>query len=245
MSLISFEIDPLKVLGVTPDASLEQIRDAYRQKAKRFHPDSGGEEWIFRILGQAYEFLCSARVIRAAHFEAPKPTVRPSTSPRVPHPHHEPNTETVHPGLQDKDIAPSHIVAVEHLCVRYLWDHASYLWLGQAVPDEERFLSCSLNLSWPDATRPDHEKSIHDRTEILASLSEIFDALIISTQVVNSQSSIDEDRFSGWLSYSNFDRSSKALHSLHQALRSRGMGLRQWSRDLFLPRAWQFDRKEA
>jgi hypothetical protein len=27
-------------------------------------------------------------------------------------------------------------------------------------------------------------------------------------------------------------------------LRQRGMGMRQWSRDLFLPRAWQFDRTE-
>ena len=70
MSQFSFEIDPLKVLGVTADASLEQIRDAYRQKAKRYHPDAGGEDWIFRILSQSYELLCSARVVRATHFAA-------------------------------------------------------------------------------------------------------------------------------------------------------------------------------
>ena len=83
MSLISFEIDPLKVLGVTADASLEQIRDAYRQKAKRHHPDAGGEEWVFRILSQAYELLCSARVVRAAAFRVPRPLrpARPETPP--------------------------------------------------------------------------------------------------------------------------------------------------------------------
>jgi hypothetical protein len=243
VSLISFEIDPLKVLGVTADASLEQIRDAYRQKAKRYHPDAGGEEWIFRILSQAHELLCSARVVRAAHFESPRPSVRPAAHQGQPR--REPDTETVHAGLHDKDLDPSHIIAVEHLCVRYLWDHASYLWLGQAVPDDQRFLSCSLNLSWPDTSGSDRGAPLAERPAILAALSEIFDAMIISTHVVNSRSSIEDDCFSGWLSYSSFDRSSKALQALHHALRSHGLGLRQWSRDLFLPRAWQFDRKEA
>src|SRR5271163_3665846 len=39
VALFSFEIDPHKVLGVTTEASLQEIRDAYKQKAKRFHPD--------------------------------------------------------------------------------------------------------------------------------------------------------------------------------------------------------------
>jgi hypothetical protein len=237
VSQFSFEIDPLKVLGVTADASLEQIREAYRQKAKRFHPDSGGEDWIFRILSQSYELLCSARVVRAAHFAA-SPTP-PSSRPR-----REPSAETVHPGMQDKDVEPSRVVAVEHLCIRYLWDDASYLWLGQGLPEQERFLSCSLNISWPDVARLDPGVVIPGLAEILAALGEIFDATIISTRVINSRSHVEDGRFAGWLSYSGFDRSWKALQGLHQALRQRGLGMRQWSRDLFLPRAWQFDRTE-
>ena len=144
MSQLSFEIDPFKVLGVPADASLEQIRDAYRAKAKKYHPDTGGEDWAFRILSQAHELLCSARVVRATHF-ATSPT--PAARPR-----HDPSAETTHPGIHDKDVDPSRVVAVEHLCVRYLWDDASYLWLGQSVPEQERFLSCSLNINWPNVT---------------------------------------------------------------------------------------------
>jgi hypothetical protein len=237
MSQFSFEIDPLKVLGVTADASLEQIRDAYRQKAKRYHPDAGGEDWIFRILSQAHELLCSARVVRATHFAS-------SPTPAAPRARNEPSAETMHPGIHDKDIDPSRVVAVEHLCVRYLWDDASYLWLGQSVPEQERFLSCSLNINWPDVAGMEPGARRPDQEQILAALAEIFDATIIGTRVINSRSHVENERFAGWLSYSGFDRSFKALQGLHQALRQRGLGMRQWSRDLFLPRAWQFDRTE-
>ncbi len=125
MSQFSFEIDPLKVLGVPADASLEQIREAYRAKAKVYHPDKGGEDWAFRILSQSYELLCSARVVRAAHFESRSdrtvPTATSGSARRRP----EPSAETVHAGLHDKDIDPAHLVAIEHLCVRYQWGMVS------------------------------------------------------------------------------------------------------------------------
>ena len=48
VSFFSFELDPLHVLGVSAEATLEEIRAAYREKAKRYHPDKGGEDWTFR-----------------------------------------------------------------------------------------------------------------------------------------------------------------------------------------------------
>lgn len=46
---------PFEVLGVDPDADEDEIRRAYRQRAKDLHPDQGGTRREFRILKAAYE----------------------------------------------------------------------------------------------------------------------------------------------------------------------------------------------
>ncbi len=232
VSLFSFEIDPHQVLGVAPQASLEEIRDAYRKKAKKYHPDAGGEDWSFRILVQAYEMLSSQRVVRATRVE-PGPESHPVSRPRPAR-----AADTVHAGIHDHDVDPSRMVAVELLCVRYLWDDAEYLWLTQPAPDTERFLSCNLSITWPD--RPEGNPAQSGESPSTATtLQEIFDHLIITTRVVASRSRGQDDRFAGWLSYSNFDRAWKCVNTFHELARSRGLGLRQWSRDLFIPRGWR------
>ncbi len=235
MSSFSFDIDPLAVLGVPADATLEQIRDAYRRKCKTFHPDAGGEEWAFRVLVQSYEMLSTARVLRATRAE---PVRGQQAAPPAAARHHEPSAETVRGGIHDQNLPLQRIIGVEHLCVRYLWDDAAYLWLTQKQSEEERFLSCSLNLSWPDRGQAATPSAGKDAPRIVQDLNDIFDHMIVSTRVITSRSHSDDDEFAGWLSYSSFDRSWKALKSLHDAVRSRGLGLRQWSRDLFIPKNW-------
>lgn len=44
-----------KVLGLRPDASVEDIKRAYRARAKETHPDQGGDAETFRALHRAYE----------------------------------------------------------------------------------------------------------------------------------------------------------------------------------------------
>lgn len=235
MASISFEIDPHAVLGIPADATMEQIRDAYRKKSKVLHPDVGGEEWAFRVLAQSYEMLCTARVMRATRVE---PERRPSAPGGPPPRAKEPSTESLRGGIHDRDVPVARMIGVEHLCVRYLWNDAAYLWLTEKQSDEERFLSCSLNLSWPDQGGDGLLDDDRQAAEIVRTLEEIFDHLIVSTRVVSSRRHIEEHRFAGWLTYSNFDRSWKALKCLHDALRSRRLGLRQWSRDLYIPKTW-------
>jgi len=247
----SFDIDPYAVLGVTGDASLQEIRDAYRAKTKKFHPDVGGEDWAFRILVQAYELLSTNRVVRATRGDeaaSPRPAAAAAgqhQGPGAARPHRdpthksEPKTESVYLGIVDGDVPAHRRAAVELLSVRYLWEQASYLWLGQKTSDDDRFLSCSINISWPDraqgATRP---ASSAEESEILASVNEVFDHLVLATRAVSSRSLVHEDGFEGWLTYSSFDRTWKAVRTLQESLHSRRLGIRQWSRDLFIPRNW-------
>jgi hypothetical protein len=235
LSFFSFELDPHHVLGVSGQATLEEIRAAYRDKAKRYHPDAGGEDWTFRILSQAYEMLSTARVARATVRE-PQPS-KPQAHSQSQRAKPERKTESVHAGIFDHETPRARLVAVELLCIRYLWDDADFLWLTQRAPDEDRFLSCSLNISWPDqdaASRPmSHDEAALVRTD----LQEAFDQMIINTRVVSSRSHAEDDRFTGWLAYSNFDRAFKAVSAIHELLKTRGLGIRQWSRDLFIPRA--------
>ena len=45
------------ILGVSKDASLKEIKSAYKDKAKEHHPDKGGDEEVFKAIQQAYDTL--------------------------------------------------------------------------------------------------------------------------------------------------------------------------------------------
>ena len=228
VSSISLQISPHAVLGVADDASLQQIRDAYHTKAKKYHPDAGGEEWAFRILVQAYETLSQARVMRAAHVET---EARPT--PRAPagwtH-------EKVRPGVQDEAADPARVVAIESFWIRY---QDEYIWLRQDAPAEERFLSCSLNIAWPDPALPAFSCSDEEARMTLKALGDAFEAMRLETNPVSSGSNVEDHQFSGWLSYPDIRRATAAFERLREDLHARGLGIRQWTRDLIIPRDWR------
>lgn len=56
-------MDPHAVLGLTPDATIDEAADAYKRLAKQWHPDVTGVEGLARMteLNVAYELLRAAR----------------------------------------------------------------------------------------------------------------------------------------------------------------------------------------
>ena len=49
--------DYYKILGVSPNASNEEIRKAYYKLAHKYHPDKGGSEEKFKEINEAYQVL--------------------------------------------------------------------------------------------------------------------------------------------------------------------------------------------
>lgn len=49
--------DLYEVLGISKDATAEEIKQAYRDKSKEHHPDKGGDEEVFKKIKNAYEVL--------------------------------------------------------------------------------------------------------------------------------------------------------------------------------------------
>jgi len=239
-SNFSLDIDPCDVLGVSREATLQEIRDAYRAKSKRYHPDAGGEEWTFRILVQAYEILSTARVVRATQRESSRPA--PATPPPPPPPRRSTvrspadSGETVRPGVRERAVDPSRVVDVEKLTIRY---EAEHVWLITESASEQRILSCCLNITWPDPGLGVPPTTIPNAEEILRGLGELFDALCVQSRVQSSRSAVVDGRFTGWVSYTNLDRVSAAFTLYREMLHTIGLVVSQWSRDLVIPRHWR------
>ncbi|MGL5096728.1 MAG: J domain-containing protein [Planctomycetia bacterium] len=63
-------MNPHQVLGVAPDATLDEIRRAYREQVRRHHPDRGGDPASFIAVTKAYEELVARRTNGAASHPA-------------------------------------------------------------------------------------------------------------------------------------------------------------------------------
>ena len=229
----AFSLDPLEILGLSDKASLQELRDAYREKAKHYHPDRGGDAWAFRLVSKAYEILCTARVAGHAATEnaappAPRePPLRPTSTNAADLP-----SERTRTGIRDTVDHPSKLVDVEMFLLRYAITDPMQILLGTS---EDRTLSCNLNVSWPGKA---HARNwVADNEEfILGLVLKAFAPLAKKTRAIGSQSQSENGRFSGWLSYPNEEKVKDALQYLHKAFRAQGLGIDQWTREMILPR---------
>jgi hypothetical protein len=219
-----FEIDPCLVLGVTTTATLQEVRDAYREKAKKHHPDHGGDEWAFRIVSRCYEILSTARVISHAARD------NESTPPRRPEPAHADPTQTewLRPGERDTLIDPVRMVDVEVFVIRFELEQPTDLLL---LSPEDRSLCCCLNINW--AAPPTRDP---DAPLALKRLEATFKSMPRKTRALASWSNAAGDHFQGWLSYPTATRAWEAFRVFHQALNKSGLGVNQWTREMVIPR---------
>ncbi len=54
-------MDPYKILGIDENATEDEIKRAYHVQARKYHPDAGGDSWVFQQVNDAYQMLVDAR----------------------------------------------------------------------------------------------------------------------------------------------------------------------------------------
>lgn len=231
-----FSLDPREILGVGGDASLQQIRDSYREKAKRYHPDHGGDEWAFRVVCYAYEILSTARVAGHVSMEtSPRPAPAPPHVDPVRPPSAGENVqraERMKVGIHDTAKDPARLVDVEMFVLRYAITDPMQALLRSA---DDRTLSCTLNVAWPGKN---FENVVNPAAEdaILPMVTLAFESLAKKTRALDSHAQDEDGRFAGWLSYPSIAKATEALQILHKSFLAQGLGMYQWTREMTVPR---------
>jgi len=54
------DINPYQILGLSPDASLDAVKESYRQLATKHHPDKGGNPETFKIVKLAFKMIADS-----------------------------------------------------------------------------------------------------------------------------------------------------------------------------------------
>jgi hypothetical protein len=114
--------DPFAVLGVGPDATLEEVRVARRRLAAQFHPDHGGDAARMGEINVAFEAVVAQL--------AQRPALPPPPPPPTPHRHRIQGVQYDAPSFTI-DLLP--VEAFEALLVVTSW-------MGEALVDDPPYL---------------------------------------------------------------------------------------------------------
>ncbi len=239
----SFLFDPSSILGVATGASLSEIRDAYRQKSLKHHPDKGGDEWAFRLVAQAYEILCTARVVHRTTDDfvrsRPTPQAHPADHPpRAANPY-DPSADLKNWGgalrshAEDSPEDAAKIVDAELLILRFELECSLDLF---ARKPEARNLSCSVHIAWPVPALTEQASTLPDAARTLKKIGLAFQSKGVRKHALKEQSATDHGRFEGWLTYSTAVLASEALDAFRDALQKDGLVVEKQVREMAIPR---------
>ncbi len=219
-----FSLDPRVVLGVSADASAEEIHRAFLAKSKKHHPDVGGDEWAFKMVARAYEIL------KATDGDSPRFRPPPQPSPADQGPIPPRGEASSSPSPNGKIFT----VEAEIVWIRY---EGSPLPPAQAQ-ETAMTLSVCLVISWPQASLVKHSSDFPESAEVLRVVIQAFDHLKAQPAAIDSRSRIEDGRFVGWLSYPNVLQAEAAFHSLQGELQLHQLGIDLTTRDEQVPVDW-------
>jgi hypothetical protein len=72
-----------RVLGLTPPCTVKQVRTAFREQARKHHPDHGGDPEAFRRLVSHYEAAVKLVEATVAHVPEPEKKAKPRSRGRI------------------------------------------------------------------------------------------------------------------------------------------------------------------
>lgn len=96
-------MDPHKVLGIPPGASTQEIKRAYLAMAAKYHPDHGGDAWVFEQIRTAYEQLTQVHSGTNSHNVKPKSESQRSGTKNPQQAEKTSNSEPATPGQSGLD----------------------------------------------------------------------------------------------------------------------------------------------
>jgi hypothetical protein len=261
-----FSLDPRSVLGVSSDASMEEIDRAYRAKSRKHHPDVGGDEWAFRIVARSFEILKSttSQVGEKRSFAT---AVVPDTSPWSARNGAEGGGPPAagsrwsgagsYPGatrcngavtitdegaeVASQEVSPSPVefqtVEAELIWIRFVFAGAPSAPLDQE--ESQTTLSVCMVISWPKAPFVARAVQFADTPETLHHVIDSFELLRSQVPTLASRSRIEDGQFVGWLSYPDVVQAMIGYESLKNTLSSHQIQVELRTRDEQIPQEWQ------
>jgi hypothetical protein len=261
-----FSLDPRSVLGVSSDASMEEIDKAYRAKSKKHHPDLGGDEWAFRIVARAFEILkltAGSMGEKPSYATAVVPDLS-SWSGRIgTEAGGSSTTSSAWSGggsyadgtrfngaeaatdegaeFPSQDLSPSP-VEFQTVEAELIWIRFAFAGAPDAPPDREESqttLSVCMVISWPKAPFITRAVQFADAPETLHHVIDSFELLRSQTPTLASRSRIEDGQFVGWLSYPDVVQAMMGFESLKNTLSSHQLQVELRTRDEQIPQEWQ------